>query len=232
MLVKIKNAVGRFRAAWALKRNPIEIKKVFVKQGGEWKEFVPAQVVKQKEDKQDEPVVGLPDPKDYLGENYGDPVVWKHADDLFVDFQVIEEVIADDVSFFMRYLNYELSKEDRDVYPYFYTQCFAEVKEVVLRSMQTPLLEISEEQSCFIVFFQNVMGLLLFSNTNADDVRKRAFGSEEVPEKMFYQMTFMCFDQKVIERIGFTHTPNEIYLDSKKRFDPLRVNFAIYNENE
>lgn len=224
MLVKIKNALARLFTLRYTKRGDFKVNKVFVKQGGVWKEFVPSE--------QDEPVKGLPDPKEYLGENYGDPVIWKHADDLFVDFQIVGEVVAENTSFFMRYLNHQLAEEDRDIYPYFYTQCFAEVKEVVLRSMQTPLLEISEEQSCFIVFFQNVMGLLLFSKTDADDVKKRAFGFEEVPEKLFYQMTFMRFDQKVIERIGFTYTPNEIYLDSKKGFNPLRVNFAIYNENE
>lgn len=234
MLVKIKNAVLNLLNRRAFKRADVKIERVSVKQDGEWKTFVPAKptnlVCRRGPNGEELPLIA--DPIEYLGEGYGGPLIWTHPDDLFVDFQIVKEFVADDVDFFFRYMQNELTTEERDVYPYFYTQCFAEVKEVVLKSMQSPLLEISDEQSCFIVFFQNVMGLLLFSRTDADDVKRRSFGFEDVPEKMFYQMTFMRFDHKVVEKLGLTMTPNEFYSSSKKLFDPLRVNFASYNENE
>lgn len=171
-------------------------------------------------------------PEDVLGEGYGDPIVWTHKDDLFVDFQILREIVAGDVSFFMRYLSYEMTQEEKDVYPYFYAPCFAEVREVVNASMQTPLLEISEEQSCFLAFFENVMGLLLVSQSDVDDIKRRSFGFEDVPEKSVYQMTFMRFDPKVVERLDFAGTVIAHYELAKTQRDPLRVNFATYNENE
>ena len=189
-------------------------------------------VIEEQTRKAERDLKDIPHPETFLGEGYGDPITWNHKDDLFVDFQILREIVADDVGFFIRYLNHELTVEERDVYPYFYTQCFAEVTEVVKASMQTPLLEITEDQSCFIALFQNTMGLLLFSKDDVNDVKRRAFGFEDVPEKTFYQMTFMRFDQKAIDRIDFAGTVIAHYELAKTQRDPLRVNFALYNETE
>lgn len=175
----------------------------------------------------------IPQPETFLGEGYGDPILWKHQDDLFVDFQILKHIVVDDVAFFMRYLNHELKEDEKQVYPYFYSPCFAEVKDVVSAEMSGhPLLEISEEQSCYIVMFQNVMGLLLFSKTDVEDISKRSYGFEEIPEKQYYQMTFMRFDKNAVERLDFAGTVIEHYHHSKNHSNPIRVNFAQYNNDE
>lgn len=232
MLAKIQDILTRIISPSIARER--KIKAIHLKQNGEWDKFVPEKttdlVVRRDANGKDLPLIA--DPVEYLGEGYGDPIIWNHPDDLFVDFQILRHIVVDDVSFFMRYLNHELKEEEKDVYPYFYTRCFAEVKEVVEAQMHMPLLEISEEQSCFIVMLQNVMGLLLFSQSDVDDIKRRSFGFEDVPEKGFYQMTFMRFDQKVIERLDFAGTVIEHYHHSKNHSNPIRVNFGQYNNDE
>uniref|UniRef100_A0AAU7PF82 Uncharacterized protein n=1 Tax=Burkholderia phage vB_BgluM-SURPRISE13 TaxID=3159457 RepID=A0AAU7PF82_9VIRU len=189
-------------------------------------------VIEQETQALERDMKGVPHPEMFLGEGYGDPITWEHKDDLYVDFQILKHIVVDDVAFFIRYLNHELKEEEKQVYPYFYSPCFAEVKEVVAAEMRSPLLEISEEQSCYIAMFQNVMGLLLFSKSDVDDIKRRTVGFEDVPEKEHYQLTFMRFDQSVIDRLDFAGTVITHYEYSKKHSDPLRINFATYKENE
>jgi hypothetical protein len=223
MFAKIQDVLTRLIAPALSRERKIEA--VHLKQNGQWQKFVP-EIVPQ-------PLGDIPLAEQFLGEGYGDPLFWRHQDDLFVDFQILKHIVVDDVAFFMRYLNHELSEDEKQVYPYFYSPCFAEVKDVVAAEMSGhPLLEISEEQSCYIVMFQNVMGLLLLSKTDVDDIHRRSYGFEDVPEKQFYPMTFMRFDKNAIERLDFAGTVIEHYHHSKNHSNPIRVNFAQYNNDE
>lgn len=175
---------------------------------------------------------GITDPTTILGEDYGDPIQWEHNDDLFVEFQVLQTVVMDDVAFFMRYIEGDLTEAERKEYPQHIHPCFVELENLLRAELHQPMLNLNEDQSCYIAIFQNTMGLLLVSESDARDIRRRALGMGEDTDQLHYQLQFMRFDQKFIDKIDFAGTVIDHYHRQSKRIPPLRVNFAKYNEIE
>lgn len=175
---------------------------------------------------------GVTDPTTILGENYGDPIQWEHNDDLFVEFQVLTTIVMDDVAFFMRYIQGDLSEAERKEYPHHFHPCFVELNEMLRTELQQPLISLNDDQSCYIAIFQNTMGLLLVSESDALDIRRRSLGMGEETDQLHYQLQFMRFDQKFIDKIDFAGTVIDHYHRQSERIPPLRVNFAKYNEIE
>ncbi len=178
-------------------------------------------------------------PSDFLGEDYGTPLHWAHKDDMFVNFQILDSVVMEDVDFFLRYTGEDadgmcaprpLSAEEKLKYPLHIFPCFTEVAEVISAQMTKPLQYLNADQECFVVAYQNVFGLLVFGNVDTVDISRRSVGFEDEKEKLHYQIQFMRFDKAAIERMGLVQDPATYHSQMHfKGFPTLRVNFAKYN---
>lgn len=178
-------------------------------------------------------------PSEFLGEGYGNPIHWENKDDMFVEFQILDSVVMNDVDFFLRYVGEDadgmcsprpLAPEEKVKYPLHIFPCFAECAEVVSAQMTKPLQHLNADQECFVVAYENVLGLLVFGNSDTVDIARRSVGFEDEKDKLHYQIQFMRFDKAAIERMDLAYEPAEYYRQMHfKGFPTLRVNFAKYN---
>lgn len=174
--------------------------------------------------------IKVADPVTILGENYGTNFNWEHEDDMFVDFQIVGGLAVDDPEFFMRYVHSVIEPEEKDLYPMHITPCFAERGIVVIAHMAQHMLELIDGRHCFIVVYENVMGLITASETDMVDIQRASIGFEDNPDQLHYQLQFVRFDDKAVAKIGPAWTPLTMYTARQQQFQPLRINFAKYIE--
>lgn len=172
----------------------------------------------------------IPNPEIILGIGASDHVKWVHKDDLEANFVVADQLVVDDIDFFIRYTDNKLTAEERDVFPPTFTQCFAAVNDVIMANLHFNMQEIKDDHYCFIVGIGNSVGLLLLRVEDSIDVIRRSSGIVDDEEKQNYVMQFMRFHEGAVERIGFCASPSEwpgAHPEMK-----LLVNFAEIEEPE
>jgi hypothetical protein len=102
--------------------------------------------------------------------------------------------------------------------------------EVVKTHMRQNLQNLNEDQSAWVVAYGNVMGLIIVTVADEVDIKRRSIGLEDETTTLHYQLQFMRFDPKAIERFGTAGDIMSLYCDSQQHYPPLQVNFAKYNE--
>lgn len=170
----------------------------------------------------------VPSPTKYLGPNLNGSLNWSHPDDLFVDFQILRNVVMGDPEFFQRYVNNQLLDDEKHMAAE-YHPCFAETDEVVEAHMRSNMMEFGDSgMRCFMVSIFNSFGLLLVSEDECVEIIRRAVGLEVEKPSLHFKMQFMRFTDEAIAKFDLAGNVTDLYQSSYKTIPPLRVNLAKY----
>lgn len=183
--------------------------------------------------KKEADVVFWPTPDTVLGEDYGPVIQWNHQDDLFINFQVLDMVVVEEKNLFLRYVGHELILDERKEFPYHIYPCFIETKELISSIRADQLQQIGDDQYAIIVVFQEEIGLILIGAEDWLHLQRLIYGMDDDEEtKSHFELHYMRFDKKVVEKIKFSHPISNYYNYGLAEDQQLRMNFAKFTPIE
>lgn len=159
-----------------------------------WNNLFKKEVVEFKERNQTgEPI---PEPSNYDLPDEG--VNWEHPHDLFVQFNIINQLSVKDSVLFMNYCTKNDNAHPMSIHP-----VTVDIESMVELYTVAPYKTLEENHHCYVVKLKDRYGLLLLEINTVTDMIRRSVGIIDHPDHHVYLMQVMMFPVPVVEELEF-----------------------------